>query len=245
MAELEEVAADILTGRTHRHLVDVDVSQNLLTQKSILVHQKALKPFLALKSEAEKQGFDLCICSGFRSFERQMLIWNEKLLGDRPVLDELGGRINLIELDPWQQIQAVLRWSALPGTSRHHWGSDFDVYDANAMPEGYQIQLTTSECEGEGIFAPMHEWLNSVLIKGQHKSKGFYRPYAIDLGGVSPEPWHISYAPIANSYAQQLTGDIIKQQLLDNLELVSLDTVLKYLDEIIRRFVRVSGEDNL
>jgi LAS superfamily LD-carboxypeptidase LdcB len=245
MAELEEVAADILTGRTHRHLVDVAVSQKLLTQKSVLVHQKALKPFMSLKDEAEKQGFDLCICSGFRSFERQMLIWNEKLLGVRPVMDELGGPINLIELDPWQQIQAVLRWSALPGTSRHHWGSDFDVYDANAMPEGYQIQLTVSECEGEGIFAPMHEWLNSVLIKGQQQSKGFYRPYAIDRGGVSPEPWHISYGPIANSFAQQLTGDIIRQQLLDNLELVSLDTVLKYLDEIIRRFVRVSGEDNL
>ena len=245
MAELEQVAADILTGLTDRHLVDVAVSQNSLNQKSILVHQKVLKPFLDLKGQAEKQGFDLCICSGFRSFERQSLIWNEKLLGARPVMDELGERINLTELDPWQQIQAVLRWSALPGTSRHHWGSDFDVYDANAMPEGYQVQLTVSECEGEGIFAPMHEWLNSVLIKGQQRSKGFYRPYAIDRGGVSPEPWHISYAPIANSYAQQLTTEMIKQQLLDNLELVSLDTVLKYLDEIIRRFVRVSDEDNL
>ncbi|MCS5595302.1 MAG: M15 family metallopeptidase [Porticoccaceae bacterium] len=245
MAELEQVAADILTGLTDRHLVDVALSQNSLSQKSVLVHQKALTPFLDLKAEAKKQGFDLCICSGFRSFERQMLIWNQKLLGERPVIDELGDPINMSLLDPWQQIQAVLRWSALPGTSRHHWGSDFDVYDANAMPEGYQIQLTTDECEGDGVFAPMHEWLSGVFMKGQEGSKGFYRPYAIDRGGIFPEPWHISYAPIANNYAQQLTTDIVKRQLLDNLELVSLDTVLKYLDEIIGRFVNVSVDDNV
>jgi len=91
----------------------------------------------------------------------------------------------------------------------------------------------------------MHEWLSGVFIKGQERSKGFYRPYAIDRGGVSPEPWHISYAPISNSYARQLTTEIIKQQLLNNLELVSLDTVLKYLDEIIRRFVDGSVDDNV
>ena len=245
MAELEKIAADILTGLTDRHLVDVALSQNSRAQNSVLVHQKALTPFLDLKTEAAKQGFDLCICSGFRSFERQMLIWNQKLLGERPVIDELGDPINMSQLDSWQQIQAVLRWSALPGTSRHHWGSDFDIYDANAMPEGYQIQLTTDECEGEGVFAPMHEWLSGVFIKWQERSKGFYRPYAIDRGGVSPEPWHISYAPISNSYARQLTTEIVKQQLLNNLELVSLDTVLKYLDEIIRRFVDVSVDDNV
>ena len=245
MAELEKIATDILTGLTDRHLVDVALSQNSRAQNSILVHQKALTPFLDLKTEAAKQGFDMCICSGFRSFERQMLIWNQKLLGERPVIDELGDAINISQLDPWQQIQAVLRWSALPGTSRHHWGSDFDIYDANAMPQGYQIQLTTDECEGEGVFAPMHEWLSGVFIKGQEHSKGFYRPYAVDRGGVSPEPWHISYAPISNSCAQQLTTDIVKHQLLNNLELVNLDTVLKYLDEIIHRFVDVSVDDNV
>ncbi len=26
---------------------------------------------------------------------------------------------------------------------------------------------------------------------------GFYRPYAVDRGGVHPEPWHLSYAPLA------------------------------------------------
>jgi hypothetical protein len=61
MAELEKIATDILTGLTDRHLVDVALSQNSRAQNSILVHQKALKPFLDLKTEAAKQGFDMCI----------------------------------------------------------------------------------------------------------------------------------------------------------------------------------------
>ncbi len=27
-----------------------------------------------------------------------------------------------------QKLSAILRWSALPGASRHHWGCDFDVF---------------------------------------------------------------------------------------------------------------------
>ena len=26
---------------------------------------------------------------------------------------------------------------------------------------------------------------------------GFFRPYTTDRGGVAPEPWHLSYAPVA------------------------------------------------
>ena len=53
----------------------------------------------------------------------------------------------------------------LPGASRHHWGHDVDIYDAAAMPEGYQIQLTPEEVEGAGIFAPMHDWLDRYFDK--------------------------------------------------------------------------------
>ena len=35
----------------------------------------------------------------------------------------------------------ILEWSALPGASRHHWGSEFDVFDLAALPEGYRVQL--------------------------------------------------------------------------------------------------------
>ena len=103
-----------------------------------------------LRALAGKQGFDLRICSSFRSFERQLAIWNNKASGLRPVLDDSGAEININQLGEWQQAQAILRWSALPGASRHHWGTDFDIYDASAIDSDYRIQLTPEEVEGEG-----------------------------------------------------------------------------------------------
>ncbi|MDB9999491.1 M15 family metallopeptidase [Porticoccaceae bacterium] len=220
---------DILTGSTERHLRRLNPAQ------PIMIHAQVVEPFVALQTQAAKQGFDLQICSGFRSFERQLHIWNGKLSGLRPVVDKAGNPIVLEALSPWGQIQAVLRWSALPGASRHHWGTDFDVYDAAAMPEGYQIQLTPEEVEGAGIFAPMHDWLDSSF---DGDSLGFYRPYGTDKGGVAPERWHLSYAPIADIYAREHSVDVIAARLAGS-ELLLLDVVLENLDEIVRRFVQV------
>ena len=220
---------DILTGSTERHLRRLNPAQ------SIMIHAQVVEPFVALQTQAAKQGFDLQICSGFRSFERQLHIWNGKLSGLRPVVDKAGNPIVLEALSPWDQIQAVLRWSALPGASRHHWGTDFDVYDAAAMPEGYQIQLTPEEVEGAGIFAPMHDWLDSSF---DGDSLGFYRPYGTDKGGVAPERWHLSYAPIADIYAREHSADVIAERLAGS-DLLLLDVVLENLDEIVRRFVQV------
>jgi len=220
---------DILMGSTERHLRRLNPAQ------PIMIHAQVVEPFVALQAQAAKQGFDLQICSGFRSFERQLHIWNGKLSGLRPVVDKAGNPIVLEALSPWDQIQAVLRWSALPGASRHHWGTDFDVYDAAAMPEGYQIQLTPEEVEGAGIFAPMHDWLDRSF---DGDSLGFYRPYGTDKGGVAPERWHLSYAPIADIYAREHSADVIAERLAGS-ELLLLDVVLENLDEIVRRFVQV------
>lgn len=222
---------DILTGSTERHLCSLSAAG-----QPIMVHAQVLASVAELQLQAAEQGFDLQICSGFRSFERQLHIWNGKLSGLRPVVDQAGNSIVLEALSPWQQIEAVLRWSALPGASRHHWGTDFDIYDAAAMPEGYQIKLIPGEVEGSGIFAPMHDWLDSCV--GRDSALGFYRPYGLDRGGVAPERWHLSYAPIADAYAQQLSAEVIAQRLRGS-ELLLLDTVLEHLDEIVQRFVQV------
>ena len=226
---------DILTGSTERHLRRLNPAQ------PIMIHAQVVEPFVALQTQASEQGFDLQICSGFRSFERQLHIWNGKLSGLRPVVDQTGNPIVLDALSPWEQIQAVLRWSALPGASRHHWGTDVDVYDAAAMPEDYQIQLTPEEVEGAGIFAPMHDWLDNLArtdSAGRDSANGFYRPYGVDKGGVAPERWHLSYAPIADIYAREHSAELVAERLAGS-GLLLLDVVLEHLDEIFQRFVEV------
>jgi LAS superfamily LD-carboxypeptidase LdcB len=150
-------------------------------------------------------------------------------------MDPFGKPINIQALSPWQKIQAILRWSALPGASRHHWGTDFDIFDAKAMPEGYKIQLTPEEVQGDGLFAPMHDWLDSYIDSGQ---TDFYRPYAVDKGGIAPERWHLSYRPLAETYAKMLSGDVLTNRLKRS-NLMLLDEVLEHLDTIFQRYIIV------
>jgi LAS superfamily LD-carboxypeptidase LdcB len=223
----------IVTGSTDTHLVSLDQSQSGNVIQSI--HKQVVNPFFDLQNAAQNAGFELKICSAYRSFDRQLQIWNGKLSGMRPIMDPFGKPINIQKLSPWQKIQAILRWSALPGASRHHWGTDFDIYDASAMPENYQIQLIPEEVQGNGLFAPMHNWLDSYLESGK---TDFYRPYKVDKGGIAPERWHLSYRPLANKYAEILTRELLAARL-ENSDLMLLDEVLKHLDEILQRYIIV------
>jgi LAS superfamily LD-carboxypeptidase LdcB len=190
-------------------------------------------PFLGLAERAQVAGFQLTVASSFRSFERQLAIWNDKALGLRPVLDSAGVPLRVADLSEREKLFAILRWSALPGCSRHHWGTDLDVYDQAHMPQGYKLQLTVAETESNGPFALFHTWLARELAI---TASGFYRPYDQDRGGVAPEPWHLSYAPIAADFARQFSAaDLCAQLLAVDIELKTC--ILANLDEIMTRFV--------
>lgn len=223
----------IITGSTDTHLIRLGEDQ--ADTENQFIHKQVLQPLIDLQLAGREAGFDIKICSAFRSFERQLFIWNGKASGMRPVMDPFGKAINIQELSSWQKIQAILRWSALPGASRHHWGTDFDIFDANAMPENYQIQLTPEEVQGDGLFAPMHDWLDDYL---KSEKTNFYRPYTFDKGGIAPERWHLSYRPLADQYAQMLNADVLSNRLKDS-NLMLLDVVLEYLDDIFQRYIIV------
>jgi len=224
-------ATEIATGSTETHLVTLEtrVPDDLVVQ----VHKQVVSPLVELQAAALKAGFELRVCSGFRSFERQLQIWNGKISGMRAVMDPFGHPLDIKALSPWRQVQAILRWSALPGASRHHWGTDFDVYDARAMPEGYQIQLVPDEVQESGLFAPMHNWLDNYLASTQSP---FYRPYEKDTGGIAPERWHLSYRPLAEQYASLLDRSILEERL-QRSDMLLLEVVLEHLDEIMQRYI--------
>lgn len=70
--------------------------------------------------------------------------------GERALLDDHGNPLLVNDLSPTEIMFAILRWSALPGCSRHHWGTDIDVYDANTQSPG-EVKLVSSECEDNGL----------------------------------------------------------------------------------------------
>ncbi|MGB1141308.1 MAG: M15 family metallopeptidase [Halioglobus sp.] len=217
-----------LTGRDESHLVELPCGQRL---------QPAVARDLdALRRDARDAGFDLAVASGFRSFGRQLTIWNGKACGERPVHDDQGLALDLACLSPDQQLHAILRFSALPGASRHHWGTDLDVFDAAAMPEGYQLQLSPQEVAPGGLFDDFHNWLDDRIARAE--AHGFYRPYAEDRGGVAPERWHLSHAPLSQACAGQLDAQILQQSWDDSGETLSLRTeVESQLATIIERYV--------
>jgi hypothetical protein len=102
-------------------------------------------------------------------------------------------------MDATARVEAILLWSALPGASRHHWGTDLDVIDRAAMPPGYEVKLAADEYGPGGVFAGLGSWLDRHM-----RRYGFYRPYATGTGGVRPEPWHLSFAPVARPATRAL-----------------------------------------
>jgi len=190
--------------------------------------------FSALQHEAQHEKIDLQIASGFRSFDRQLSIWNRKLSGELPVLGERGEVLDVTAMDEYSRVLAVLRWSALPGASRHHWGTDIDGYDAAAMPEGYRLQLTQEEART--LFYCLHDWLDRRIASGS--AHNFYRPYDRDGGGIAPEPWHVSFSPSARWFEQAFNLDKLAR-LLAATDIAMKEVILDHLDEIHQRFIRV------
>jgi LAS superfamily LD-carboxypeptidase LdcB len=213
-----------LTGRVASHVVEV-------AELACTVHAGAVPALLALAAAARIEGMELEVVSSFRDFERQRSIWNGKYRGERPLLDRAGRELERARLDDHAAVDAILLWSALPGASRHHWGTDVDVVDRSSCPPGYRPQLTMAEFAPRGIFAKLDAWLAANM--GHF---GFFRPYSRDRGGVLPEPWHLSYAPVSVAALEALTVEVLAEAI-GGSELCARDWVLARLPEIHARYV--------
>lgn len=219
------LSPDALTGVTRAHVAHVpDIGCAL--------HESVIPPFRAMRVAAwAEAGIDLAAVSGFRDFDRQRSIWNAKMRGERPLLGRAGDELDAAALDLDGRIDAILLWSALPGASRHHWGTDVDVVDRAGMPPGYEPQLTPLEYGPDGPFASLDSWLTANM----HRF-GFYRPYVRDLGGVQPEPWHLSYLPIAGLATHALSQEVLRVAI-ESGAIEGGPRVLERLPELHARYV--------
>jgi LAS superfamily LD-carboxypeptidase LdcB len=213
-----------LTGRAATHVVQRD-------DLRAAVHRDTLSAFLALRDAAAIDGIEIEIASGFRDFAAQLRIWNMKYRGERPLYDVAGNIRDHASLDAQELIAGILCWSALPGASRHHWGTDIDVIDRSAMPDGYRYRLVPEEYAAGGVFARLNAWLDENISRFE-----FFRPYASYQGGVYPEPWHLSHAPTAVVALQLLTPQVVAATVRD-AELLGRDEVLTRLADIYRDYV--------
>ena len=200
------------------------------------LHRDIVDDWSALQLASIEAGFDLSIVSAYRSFERQLLIWNEKAEGKRPLLDGKGDVLDVSHLDDKSMVFAILRWSALPGGSRHHWGTDIDVYDRAAVASDYSVQLVADEVYQDGVFAPLHHWLDTRIKASS--AYGFYRPYQGGASqGVAAERWHLSHQLTAEHFRRLLTAETLYGLLEQEADMRLRDTVLAHFDEIFTRYI--------
>ncbi|MFC3031221.1 M15 family metallopeptidase [Pseudoalteromonas fenneropenaei] len=205
-------------------------TEHLVACGSQSMHRETLKPWLALQAAARDAGFNLQLASAHRDFARQNLIWQAKFQGKRPVYDLAGNMVDIEPLNVLDKVQAIMLYSALPGFSRHHFGTDFDVYDPNLLRENEQLQLTPWEYL-EGPMKPLNDWLNTHLSQF-----GFYRPYDCYRGGVAQEPWHISHSRVAAEYGGLLTPAIVADLALEQ-QIAGAEAIAANATLLFERFI--------
>lgn len=186
---------DIIHGLTENHLV------SLKHNPAIKLTSATLDAFSQMRRAAKQDGFDLGIASAYRSYERQNTIYSEKFMGHRTVLDINEDPIDIWQLTEDEKVRAILYFSAIPGFSRHHYGTDLDVYSPSLLSMDEQLDLT-NRTYSTGSQKPICQWLTRNMAKF-----GFFRPYGIPLDGCASELWHISYAEEADYYTKHVDRD--------------------------------------
>lgn len=166
------------------------------------LQDQAYKAFLEMQAAAKKDGISIRVVSGYRNYSRQKAIYERKY--------------NLYTKDgltPEAAIEKIIRYSTIPGTSRHHWGTDIDIIDGSKKVTG--DVLVPSKFHGEGPFCKLKEWMDKNA-----SDYGFYIVYTDNPNrkGFKYEPWHYSYQPISKPMLDAyLKLDIIEILKSDNL----------------------------
>ena len=166
----------------------VKISSKYASRSGMYMQRLPYDAFQAMHRDAKNSGVNLKIISATRSFYHQKSIWEGKWNGKRAV----GGIKNIKRSiqDPVKRAKKILEYSSMPGSSRHHWGTDIDL---NAFNNSY-----FSSGQGKKTY--------SWLVKNAPRY-GFCQPYTPKSGerptGYNEEKWHWSFRPLSKHYTEQ------------------------------------------
>lgn len=158
-----------------------------LSNKEIYIRKEVLNAFLAMQEHAKKDGVSFKIISGTRNFAHQKRIWDYKWSNKYE------------KYPPEKRVLKILEYSSMPGTSRHHWGTDIDL---NSLNNRYFS-------DGKG--KKEYDW----LVKNAKKF-GFYQVYTSKKNGrtgYNEEKWHWSYVPLSSKYLSYYNENIANKDI--------------------------------
>ena len=175
----EKIEKNILLGKfDYKKDSNFSIVSSKYSSKTIYLRKEVLQKFDQMYDAALKDGIKLVIISGTRSFNHQKYIWDRKWAK------------NILKMDSISTVKEIMKYSSMPSTSRHHWGTDIDL---NSLENSY-----FEKGEGKKIF----DWLVANAFK-----YGFHMTYdnqkETKRTGYKMEKWHWSYMPISKQFLIQ------------------------------------------
>lgn len=179
--------------------------------------------FQLMKKAARKDGIQIQLISAFRSFTRQKEIFEAKFL-----------KLQQTNLSEMETIRQITQYSSIPGTSRHHWGTDIDLIEKRSTNHKVEDVLQPKHFKKEGIFSNLHLWMQENAA-----SFGFYLTYTNnqERTGYEYEPWHYSYIPKAKVYLQEYLelnmAKKLNSEKIKGLENMDFNFFEKYISDYV------------
>lgn len=177
--------------------------------RSQYLRKETYEAFIKMAEAAAKDGVKLVIISATRNFETQKSIWERKWQAEASITGET------------ERAKKILQYSAMPGTSRHHWGTDIDLNNLN------------NEYFESGVGLKIYQWLTAHAHE-----YGFCQPYTSKTGGrtgYEEEKWHWSYTPVTagllEAYKQTVTLSDITG-FAGSQTAIQLDVIKNYVDGV-------------
>ncbi|MEA3448417.1 MAG: M15 family metallopeptidase [Bacteroidota bacterium] len=168
---------------THPDFVKADSTLTYFPE--IYLRKHTYEAFLKMHQAALKDSIDLIIRSGTRTFYEQRYLWNQKFTGKRK---HGKGYLNQ-HLSDSAKVANLLAYTAVPGTSRHHWGTDIDINETS--------HVYFKRGKGKKVYG----WLQENAA-----DYGFYQVY-VPFGnkrttGYNTEEWHWTYKPESDKFTR-------------------------------------------
>lgn len=171
--------------------------QYTLGQNKMYLRKEAFDAFLKMQEAADEDEIDLKIASATRNFDYQKYIWDGKWNGT--ILVD-GKNLSKSIPDEPKRFKKILEYSAIPGTSRHHWGTDIDINDAN--PSYFDSAKGEKEYEWLLKNAAQFGFCQAYNLKGTKRPTGY-----------NEEKWHWSYLPLARTFTQEYKNLITNEDI--------------------------------
>ena len=130
-------------------------------------------------------------------------------------------------------IDAILIWSALPGSEPPSLGHGHRCH----RPRGCRRRNSSRDWCVRNLTVTVRSRASTPGSADNMAAFGFFRPYTLDRGGVQPEPWHLSFAPLAVPALAALTPEVLSALRSQRARCTGREAVLARLPQIYSRYV--------